>query len=195
MIRVFDLLISLISLLVLSPFLIVIAILVKISSPGPILFVQKRVGKDSKDFRLYKFRTMRIDSEHAGQITIGRDPRITSIGLVLRKFKLDELPQLFNILKGEMSIVGPRPEVRKYVEMYTAEQRKILNVRPGLSDFASIKYANESEVLGQQSDPERYYIEVLMPDKIKENMKFLNDSSLKNYFKIIMLTIMQLGKG
>ena len=148
-----------------------------------------RVGRYGKDFYVYKFRSMRVGADKQGLITVGgRDPRITRIGYFIRKYKLDELPQLFNVLKGDMSLVGPRPEVRKYVDLYTEEQRKVLSVRPGITDFASIEYVDEYMILGQADDADKAYVELIKPDKIRYNMKYINNRSLKEYFKIIFLT-------
>ncbi|MBL4705540.1 MAG: sugar transferase [Flavobacteriales bacterium] len=188
--RLFDIFSSLFVLSLLWPFLLVIVLLVLFSGKGGVFFTQTRVGKDNRDFKLFKFRTMRPDSEAAGQITIGgRDPRITKIGYFLRKFKLDELPQLFNIIVGNMSVVGPRPEVRKYVELYSKEQLKVLSVRPGLTDYASIEYMNENEILGRSKDPFKTYVDEVMPAKLKLNMKYIEDQGFGTDLKIIFRTI------
>lgn len=190
MIRLFDIIFSFIGLIILSPFFFIIAILIKLSSPGPVFFIQKRVGKDNVDLDLIKFRTMKKDSDKKGLLTVGgRDPRITGVGYFLRKYKLDELPQLFNVLVGSMSLVGPRPEVRKYVELYTAEQKRVLTVRPGITDNASLEYFNENELLAKSNDPEQTYIKEIMPIKLDLNMKFINDPGLGSYFGIIFKTI------
>ena len=161
-----------------------------IDSRGGIFFFQDRVGQYGKDFRLWKFRTMKRDSEKHGQITLGtNDSRITGMGKFLRKYKLDELPQLVNVLIGEMSLVGPRPEVRKYVNLYNDEQKKVLQVKPGITDYASIEYADENALLEKSSDPLKTYVEEVMPAKINLNMKYIEDPSLKNYFRIIFLTL------
>lgn len=197
MIRFFDIVFSAIGLILLLPFFLLIYIIIKIESRGGGFYVQERIGKDGKPFGLYKFRTMRCGADKKGLITIGeRDERITRFGYFLRRYKLDELPQLFNVLKGDMSLVGPRPEVRRYVDLYTEEQREVLSVKPGITDYASIAYVNENEILGSAEDPEQAYIEQVMPDKIKLNMKYIHNKSLKEYFKIIFLTfhsIMSLG--
>ena len=149
------------------------------------------MGKNGKPFGLYKFRTMRTGSDAEGLLTVGEhDTRITRIGYFLRKTKIDELPQLLNVLKGDMSLVGPRPEVRKYVDLYTEEQRKVLSVRPGITDYASIEYVNESELLNKADDPDRVYIEEVMPNKIKLNMRYLDHYTVGEYFKIIFLTFL-----
>ena len=195
LIRLLDIVLSLLGLLFLLPIFLILAVWIKFDSQGSIFFRQIRVGKDGKDFRIYKFRTMIVNAEKMGIITIGeRDPRITNSGYFLRKYKLDELPQLINVLKGEMSFVGPRPEVRKYVEMYNQEQLKILTVKPGITDYASIEYINEDEIHGKSLDPEKTYIEEIMPQKIKYNMKYINNKTVIEYFKIIFLTIIKIIK-
>ena len=195
LIRLLDIVLSLLGLIFLLPIFVILAVWIKFDSQGSIFFRQIRVGKDGKDFRIYKFRTMIVNAEKMGIITIGeRDPRITNSGYFLRKYKLDELPQLINVLKGEMSFVGPRPEVRKYVKMYNQEQLKILTVKPGITDYASIEYINEDEILGKSLDPERTYIEEIMPQKIKYNMKYINNKTVIEYFKIIFLTIIKIIK-
>jgi lipopolysaccharide/colanic/teichoic acid biosynthesis glycosyltransferase len=158
-------------------------------SHGGGFYFQTRVGRFGEDFRLVKFRTMSVGADQKSLLTIGgSDARITKIGNFLRFYKLDELAQLFNVLKGEMSFVGPRPEVRKYVELYNTEQLKVLSIRPGITDYASIKYANENELLGAVDDPERYYIEVILPDKISLNMKYIDNRTIVQYFKILFLS-------
>ena len=148
------------------------------------------MGRGGTDFYVYKFRSMRIGADKQGLITVGgRDPRITRIGYFIRKYKLDELPQLFNVLKGDMSLVGPRPEVRKYVELYTEEQRRVLSVRPGITDYASIEYVDENTILGQAEDADKAYVELILPDKIRYNMKYIEHQSVTEYFNIIFLTI------
>lgn len=191
--RCFDLFFSILGVLILLPLIIVVSILIKFTSKGAVLFKQVRVTKDGKLFKIYKFRTMRENSEGNKQITVGNDSRITSIGHILRKTKLDELPQLFNVIKGEMSLVGPRPEVPRYVELYTEEQRKILSVPAGITDYASIYFSNESELLGKAEDPEKYYIEKIMPHKIDLNMKYINNMGILTDIKIIMLTILKIA--
>ena len=197
MIRLFDILFSAIGLLLLLPVFLLIYIVIRLESKGGGFFVQERIGKDGKPFGLYKFRTMRTGSDSKGLITIGEhDERITRFGYFLRRYKLDELPQLWNVLKGDMSLVGPRPEVRKYVDLYTEEQREVLRVKPGITDYASIAYVNENEILGSADDPDQAYIEQVMPDKIKLNMRYIHNKSIVEYFKIIFLTfrsIMSLG--
>ena len=159
MIRILDFLLSFVGLILLFPFFILIALFIKLTSNGPVLYKQSRVGLNGREFKVFKFRTMRLDADKLGLITVGgRDPRITSVGFFLRKFKLDELPQLLNVLIGEMSMVGPRPEVKKYVDLYTAEQRVVLSIHPGITDWASINYRDENVILGKSSNPEKDYI-------------------------------------
>lgn len=182
---------SAIVLLVLLPVWLVIALLIAIESPGGMFYKQVRVGKDNRDFQLYKFRTMRVGSDKKGLLTVGeRDNRITRIGYFLRKYKIDEFPQLLNIIKGDMSIVGPRPEVRKYVDMYTPEQMKVLSVRPGLTDYASIKYVNENEVLAASDNPEQTYIDEVMPAKLELNLQYIANQSLLEDIRLIFKTFM-----
>jgi lipopolysaccharide/colanic/teichoic acid biosynthesis glycosyltransferase len=193
LIRFFDIIFSALGLIVLLPIFAAICLKIKIGSKGGCFFIQERIGKDGKPFGLYKFRTMRIGADSEGLLTVGEhDARITRVGYFLRKTKMDELPQLWNVLKGDMSLVGPRPEVRKYVELYTDEQRKVLRVRPGITDYASIEYANENELLSKAQDPDRTYIEEVMPDKIKLNMRYLEHYTVSEYFKIIFLTFKSL---
>ena len=193
MIRFFDIIFSALGLVVLAPVFAVISLKIRLGSKGGSFYIQERIGKDGKAFGLYKFRTMRIGADNEGLLTVGEhDQRITRIGHFLRKTKMDELPQLLNVLKGEMSLVGPRPEVRKYVELYTEAQRKVLSVRPGITDYASIEYVNENELMSQADDPERTYIEKVMPDKIKLNMRYLEHYTVSEYFKIIFLTLIKI---
>ena len=188
--RFVDITLSLFGLLILWPFLLIIAVLILFDSKGGVFFKQTRVGNNNVDFLLYKFRTMVIGAEQKGQITVGdKDNRITRTGYFLRKYKLDELPQLLNVLKGDMSIVGPRPEVRKYVDMYTIEQKKVLQVLPGLTDYASIEYANENMLLAGVGDWEKVYVEQIMPDKLRLNLKYIEEKSLMTDLKIIFKTI------
>lgn len=190
MIRFCDIVFSFLGLLLLSPLLLIVALWIVIDNPGPIFYRQQRVGKDNKDFGLLKFRSMRIGADKMSLITIGdRDPRVTRAGYYIRKYKLDELPQLWNVLVGDMSLVGPRPEVRKYVDLYTPEQRKVLSIRPGITDYASIEYIDENRLLAQATDPDKTYIEEIMPAKIALNMRYINHQTIGEYFKIIFLTI------
>lgn len=191
--RAFDILVSFIALLILLPLLFLLALGVALGSPGGAFFRQTRVGKGGRPFQLLKFRSMRPGSEAQGQITVGgRDPRITGIGQFLRKSKLDELPQLWNVLIGDMSIVGPRPEVPKYVALYTPEQRKVLSVRPGITGLASIAYINENEVLGRSADPERTYIEEVMPAKLALDLEYVGRAGVLTDLGIIGRTIARL---
>ncbi len=189
MIRLCDIVFSAIGLLLLSPLFLIVYILIRCESKGGGFYCQQRVGKDGRMFGLYKFRSMRTGSDQKGLITVGgHDSRITRMGYFIRKYKIDELPQLWNVLKGDMSLVGPRPEVKKYVDLYTAEQRRVLSVRPGITDYASIEYVDENEILGKADDPDRVYVEEIMPAKIRLNMRFIENRNLKEYFKIIGLT-------
>ena len=193
MIRFFDFILSLVGLVVLAPIFIVLAIWIKTDSKGPVFYKQVRVGQNGIDFGLFKFRSMVVDADKKGLITVGgRDPRITRSGYFIRKYKLDELPQLINVLVGDMSLVGPRPEVRKYVDLYTDEQQKVLSVKPGITDYASIEYVDENEILGKSTDPEKTYIEEIMPEKIKYNMKYIQNKNVSEYFKIIFLTLLKI---
>ncbi len=186
MVRFLDIFLSLIGLILLSPFLILIAVYIVLSTPGGIFFLQSRVGRHNRDFRLIKFRTMKKDAEKTGLLTVGTaDSRITATGKFLRKYKLDELPQLVNVLKGEMSIVGPRPEVRKYVDLYNEVQKKVLEVRPGITDYASLEYFEENRLLAESSDPEKTYIEQIMPAKLELNRIFIENKGAGLYFRII----------
>jgi lipopolysaccharide/colanic/teichoic acid biosynthesis glycosyltransferase len=192
--RIFDIASSLFVLVLASPFFIIISILIKLDSNGAIFFTQTRVGKNNKDFLLLKFRTMRVAQENLSLITVGNDNRITNIGNFLRKYKLDELPQLINILKGEMSVVGPRPEVRKYVDMYSSSQLEVLSVKPGLTDPSSIKFSNESELLGTAANPEKYYTETLMPLKIEISLNYVRTQTFIGDLKIIFQTFSKIFK-
>ena len=188
--RCFDILFSFIGLVFLSPFFGLLAIIILIDSKGGVFYKQIRVGKKGVDFKLYKFRSMRVGSDKKGLLTVGgRDNRITKTGYFIRKYKLDELPQLINVFIGDMSLVGPRPEVRKYVDLYNSEQLKVLSVKPGITDYASIQYSNENELLAKSQDPEMTYIEEIMPDKLKLNMRYINESGVFTDVKIIVKTI------
>lgn len=188
--RLIDIVASGLGLVILSPLFLVVAIWIKLDSPGPVFFRQVRVGRYNKDFRIFKFRTMRVGSDKGSQITIGgRDPRVTRAGYWLRKFKIDELPQLINVFIGDMSLVGPRPEVRRYVNLYTPEQMHVLDVRPGITDAASIKFRNESEFLKQAEDPEKHYIEVIMPMKLDLYLQYVNCHSFKGDIRLILETL------
>lgn len=174
--------------------MIIIAILIKLDSKGPIFFKQVRVTKNGREFKIFKYRTMKIGSDKYSQITVGKDSRITKVGDFLRKYKLDEIPQLINVLIGDMSLVGPRPEVPKYVALYTEEQREILKVRAGITDYASIEFSNENDILANETDPEKTYIEKIMPRKIELNKKYLSEISVMTDIKIILLTIKKILK-
>ena len=187
--RIFDFFLALFSFILLLPLLIFITVLIKLTSKGSVFYFQVRVGKNNKDFKIFKFRTMVKNADKSGVLTIGgKDPRVTKIGYYLRKYKLDELPQLINVLLGSMSFVGPRPEVRKYVEMYTQEQKMVLNVRPGITDMASIEFKNENEILALQNNPDQYYINVIMPRKLEINIKYLKERSLLKDFLVVSKT-------
>ena len=192
--RIFDIISSLFGLILLSPFMIIIAILIKLDSKGPIFFKQVRVTKNGREFKIFKYRTMRVGSDKFSQITVGKDSRITKVGDFLRKYKLDEIPQLINVLIGDMSLVGPRPEVPKYVALYTEEQREILKVRAGITDYASIEFSNENDILANEADPEKAYIEKIMPRKIELNKEYLSEISVMTDIKIILLTIKKILK-
>jgi lipopolysaccharide/colanic/teichoic acid biosynthesis glycosyltransferase len=190
MIRIFDILFSLLGLILLSPIFIIISILIVLESQGGIFYRQERIGKNNIPFLLYKFRSMAVNSDKSGLLTVGmKDSRITKTGLFIRKYKIDELPQLINVLKGDMSLVGPRPEVKKYVDLYSKSQQIVLTVKPGMTDMASIEFSNENEILEKQETPEKYYIEYIMPKKIELNMQFILNPSIYQYFRIILLTI------
>jgi lipopolysaccharide/colanic/teichoic acid biosynthesis glycosyltransferase len=190
MLRILDVFFSLLGLIFLTPFFLFLALWIKLDSNGPVFYIQKRVGKNNIDFDLYKFRSMNLNADKFGLLTVGgRDSRITNSGYFLRKYKLDELPQLFNVLIGDMSLVGPRPEVRKYVEFYSKEQMIVLSVRPGITDISSLTYKNENELLGNSENPEKTYLEEVMPRKIELSMAFIKNPTISVYFQIILKTI------
>ncbi|MFR4982326.1 MAG: sugar transferase [Clostridium neonatale] len=190
--RIFDIVASGLGIIVLSPILLIIALIIKKESDGPVFFKQIRVGEKGRNFEILKYRTMVVDAEKMGrQITVGNDNRITKIGGFLRKYKLDELPQLINVFKGDMSLVGPRPEVPRYVEMYNEEQRKVLDVKPGITDLASIRYRDENELLGTAEDPDDMYINTIMPDKLALNLEYINKSNVFFDVYIILKTIVK----
>lgn len=187
--RLFDIVASGLGLLLLSPILIIVAIWIKLDSEGPVFYRQVRVGRYNKDFRIFKFRSMRIGSDKGSLVTIGgRDPRVTRSGYFIRKFKIDELPQLINVFIGDMSLVGPRPEVRHYVNYWTPEQMRALDVRPGITDPASIRFRNENELLEKAEDPEKYYIEVIMQEKLKLYLEYVDNASFWYDIKLIFQT-------
>lgn len=191
--RIFDIISSLLGLIVLSPLLIILALWVGLSSKGGVFYSQTRVGRGNKDFKVLKFRSMALGSDQKGLLSIGkdgRDPRVTRVGYVLRRYKLDELPQLLNVLKGDMSLVGPRPEVRKYVNLYNKSQLEVLKVRPGITDMASIAFKNENDLLAKADNPEEFYVKVIMPDKINMSLKYLNERSFLKDLHIIFKTIL-----
>lgn len=189
--RSFDIVFSLLGLILLVPLLLIIAFLIKSESKGPIFFRQSRVGENNVDFKIFKFRTMYIGSDKKGLLTVGdRDPRVTKVGFFLRKYKLDELPQLINVLLGHMSFVGPRPEVRHYVNYYSESDLNILSVKPGITDYASIYFRNEVELLKASNDPENYYIDVILPKKITLNKKYIENKNLLIDIKIILKTLL-----
>ena len=190
--RIFDVMCASLGLIILSPMLIIVTILIKKGSDGPVFFKQIRVGENEKEFLILKFRTMVVDAEKLGkQITIGNDSRITKIGALLRKYKLDELPQLINVFKGEMSLVGPRPEVPRYVKLYTEEQRKVLKIKPGITDLASLRYKDENDLLGDKQDPEAFYINTVMPDKLSLNLEYMKKNNVIFDIYIIIKTIVK----
>ena len=187
--RIFDIVASGIGLILLSPLFVILAIWIKCDSIGPVFYKQVRVGRNNMDFQLFKFRSMRVGSDKKGLITVGgHDPRITRSGYYIRKYKLDEFPQLINVFKGDMSLVGPRPEVRKYVDMYTEEQMHVLDVRPGITDLASIRYRNENELLERVNDPDKYYVEVIMPDKLRINLEYVARHTFTYDIRLIFQT-------
>lgn len=174
----------------LAPILVVIAAAIKCDSPGPVFFLQERIGRGFRPFRIYKFRTMVADAPQGGSaITVGEDPRITRVGRVLRRLKLDELPQLLNVLKGEMSFVGPRPEVSRYVDLYRDDYAEILRMAPGITDLASLKYRNEAQLLGQATNPEQFYVQDILPEKIKLAKEYLCNTSVAFDLRVICLTL------
>ncbi|MFB6259058.1 MAG: sugar transferase [Flavobacteriales bacterium] len=193
--RCFDIIASFLGLLVLSPLFIVLIVLIPLDGEGPPFFRQVRVGKEGKHFGLLKFRTMVPKAEKEGRLTIGADPRITRIGAFLRKYKLDEFPQLINVLKGDMSLVGPRPEVPEYVAYYDEEQQKVLTVRPGLTDEASLAYLREGELLRQADDPDRVYLEEILPEKLKLNLRYVRERSMKKDLSLIWRTLRRILRG
>lgn len=191
--RLFDIVSSSIGLIFLSPIFLFLAIWIKADSKGAVFYKQTRVGKNGKDFKIFKFRSMRQGSDKEGLITVGgRDARITKSGYYIRKYKLDEFPQLINVLRGDMSIVGPRPEVRKYVNLYTKEQLRVLSVKPGITDIASIKYRNENELLEKAGNPDKMYVEVIMPDKLKYNLEYIDKKSFIFDIKLIFDTFKEI---
>ena len=193
--RLFDLVCVIPGIIVLAPLFLLIAVWIKLDSAGPVFFRQERVGLNGRLFRILKFRTMVTNAEAlGGQLTVGSDRRVTGAGGLLRRYKLDELPQLFNVLVGDMSLVGPRPEVPRYVALYTDEQRQVLRLRPGITDPASIQFRDEAVLLGTAEDPERYYIDVLMPEKIRLNMEYAKRATLWQDILTVFRTLGVMGK-
>ena len=192
--RIFDTILSLFGLIILLPFMLIIAIFIKLDSKGPVFFKQIRVTKGGREFKIFKYRTMKVGSDKYSQITVGKDNRITKVGAFLRKYKLDEIPQLINVLIGDMSLVGPRPEVPKYVALYTDEQKEILKVRAGITDYASIEFSDENDLLASEENQEKAYIEKVMPKKIELNKKYISEISILTDIKIILLTIKKILK-
>jgi lipopolysaccharide/colanic/teichoic acid biosynthesis glycosyltransferase len=191
--RIFDITLSLILLSMFFPFGLLISVWILIESSGGVFYKQVRIGHKGIPFKMFKFRSMRQNSDKLGQLTVGmRDPRITRSGYFIRKYKLDEFPQFINVLKGDMSIVGPRPEVKEFVDLYTDEQRKILNVKPGITDYASLEYFKENELLGLSNDPRKTYVEEIMPAKIELNMKYIQHPGLLNDIKIMWRTFLKI---
>lgn len=191
--RIFDIFISVFLLILLSPLFFIFSVWIKFDSKGPVFYKQERIGKDFKTFFIYKFRTMFLNSDEKGLLTIGElDNRITNSGAFLRKYKLDELPQLFNVLRNDMSLVGPRPEVRKYVNLYSDEQKKVLRIKPGITDWASMHYADENRLLAQYDNPEKVYIEEVMPAKLKLNLEYIRRQSFTGDLRIIGATVKQI---
>lgn len=191
--RLFDILASGLGLVCLSPLFAALAVWIKLDSRGPVFYRQVRVGRGNKDFRIFKFRSMRPDSDKLGLITVGgKDPRVTRSGYYIRKYKLDELPQLINVFIGDMSLVGPRPEVRKYVNMYSPDQLHVLDVRPGITSLASLRYRNENEVLAKAEDPDKCYIEKVMPDKLAIDLEYVRKANLWNDIKLIFSTFREI---
>lgn len=188
--RGFDILMALIGLMLLSPFFLLLALAIAVDSKGGVFYKQERIGKNRKPFKLLKFRSMSVGADKKGLLTVGfNDSRVTKVGRFIRKFKLDELPQLINILTGDMSFVGPRPEVKKYVDQYSEEQLKVLQVRPGLTDYASLEYFNENELLSKSPDPEATYLNEVMPSKLNLNFKYIQNQGFFTDLKLIFRTI------
>lgn len=187
--RFFDIVASTLGIIITSPILLVVSIFIKLTSRGPVFYKQKRIGRGGVPFYILKFRTMVVNADTQGlKITVGGDKRITGVGKILRKSKLDELPQLFNVFAGQMSLVGPRPEVAEYVSLYTEEQRKVLTVRPGITDYASVCFRDENEILAKAEDPQKEYVEHIMPLKLRYNAKYIEEMGLLTDLKIIFLT-------
>lgn len=193
MIRFFDIVFSAVGLIVLSPLFLALYLLIRLESKGGGFYSQERIGKEGFPFRLYKFRSMKTGADKKGLITIGdKDKRVTKVGYFIRKYKLDELPQLWNVLIGNMSFVGPRPEVKKYTDLYDDEQKKVLSVRPGITDWASIKFVDENKILGESVNPDEAYINIIMPNKIRLNMIYIHHKTIGEYFRILFTTFKEI---
>lgn len=191
--RIFDIFTSIVILTIFFPFGVIFSFLIIFESRGGVFYRQERIGKNQVPFRLFKFRTMRVNADKFGQLTVGmRDPRITRVGYFIRKFKLDEFPQFINVLIGQMSIVGPRPEVKEYVDLYNKEQLKVLEVKPGITDYASLEYFNENEILGKAENPRQTYIDEVMPAKLELNKKYLSNPTILHDLKIMWLTFLKM---
>lgn len=193
--RIFDFISSGIALIILFPFFLVMAILIKLDSQGPVFYRQVRVGRNNKDFKLFKFRSMHVDADKKGLLTVGKDgkdPRVTRMGHFIRKYKIDELPQLINVFVGEMSVVGPRPEVRRYVQYYTPDQMRVLSVKPGITDNASIEFIDETSLLAQADDPEEFYIKELIPKKTSIYLQYVDNASFWLDIQIIFRTLIKI---
>ncbi len=194
--RILEIIVAFLALVVLLPLFLLISLVIVLGSRGPVFYRQLRVGRNNIDFTIYKFRTMHRGADKQSLLTTGQsDKRVTGAGAFLRKYKLDELPQLFNILIGDMRFVGPRPEVRRYVDLYTPEQRRVLSVKPGLTDFASLEYIKEGDILARSQDPEKLYIEEIMPAKLALNLKYIDDKSRGKDIRIILRTLGQILRG
>jgi lipopolysaccharide/colanic/teichoic acid biosynthesis glycosyltransferase len=191
--RLFDVGCCVVGLIVLAPILLLIALLIRMDSKGPIVYLQERIGLNGRPFFIFKFRTMVIDADKKGLLTVGgKDPRVTRIGYYLRRYKLDELPQLFNVVRGDMSLVGPRPEVKKYVDLYSAFQKEVLTVKPGITDYASIVFVDENDILARSTDPEQAYIQEIMPAKLALNRKYIAEKGLLTDLRIILKTLLRI---
>jgi lipopolysaccharide/colanic/teichoic acid biosynthesis glycosyltransferase len=191
--RLFDVGCCVVGLIVLAPILLLIALLIRMDSKGPIVYLQERIGLNGRPFFIFKFRTMVIDADKKGLLTVGgKDPRVTRIGYYLRRYKLDELPQLFNVVRGDMSLVGPRPEVKKYVDLYSASQKEVLTVKPGITDYASIVFVDENDILARSTDPEQAYIQEIMPAKLALNRKYIAEKGLLTDLRIILKTLLRI---
>lgn len=191
--RLFDIIFSFLGLLVLLPLFALVALFIKFDSKGSVFYLQERIGKNGMPFTIIKFRTMKVNAEKNGLLSLGKyDKRITRTGAILRKRKIDELPQLINVLKGDMSLVGPRPEVKKYVDLYTEEQRRILQIKPGITDYASIKYIDEEQLLGASENPEKTYIEEILPHKITLNLSYLERRNFFSDIKLIIISVLKM---